>query len=483
MRSNAMCVGVSCVLWLMMGASGCVERKAAPIGPNLNFGQEISVFGVGLTTVEVLFVIDNSGSMEQEQDNLAVQIPQLVRDLASPPDNDGDGMPDWNPVEQLRIGIATTDVGIGSASISGSECEPGGDDGALQGGVFTWQEGDDVNAFAESVRATVAGLGIRGCAFEQPLEAAARAVARAPETGFPSADGLLALIVVTDEEDCSIADDGAFFGGAAQGAYNVHCTRHRESLTPVAELLADIRGDRSEDELVFAAIAGVPRDLTGDESPAAILALPAMQHQEVMLPVQGLVPEKVCEFSEGGVTLGRAQPARRLVELGALVPDSVLTTICTNDFGPAIARIASRIGAQIPGVCLVRALPADGTGRVPCELRVTLPEDMGCEVRPGYVDLGLDEEGRTLCEMSQVDAEQTGGFFYDPDRDGCAQLVIAEDAQPPAGASIKVECFVTILAPDGDLCARGAQCGSGYCDPIERICAPLPESIDPIAGD
>jgi hypothetical protein len=460
-----------------------VERKAAPIGPNVNFGQEITVRNDGVSAVDVLFVIDDSGSMSQEQENLAVQIPALVRDLASPPDRDGDGNPDWNAAEQLRIGIATTDVGTGTASIPGSQCEPGGDDGALQGGVFTWEEGDDPDAFADSVRGVVQGLGITGCAFEQPLEAAARTIAHAPETGFPAADGLLAVIVVTDEEDCSVDDDGVFFSSAAEGTYNVHCTRYRDSLTPVDVLLDRVRGDRSESELVFAAIAGVPRDLTGEESPAEILALPGMQHNEVTLEPEGLIPEAVCEFHDDtGASLGRAQPARRLVEFGALVPDSVLTTICTDDFGPAIDRIATRIGSQIPGVCLVRALPTDATGQVPCEARVTMPEGSGCDARPGYQDLGLDEEGRTLCAMSQVGFDESGGFFYDPDRDGCAQLVIAEDARPPFGAKLDVECFVTILAPDGELCARDTQCESGYCDRISRVCAPLPESPDPALG-
>lgn len=482
MRDNAWRAGVTCVVGMLV-MTGCLERKSGPIGPNVNFGQEIQVREDGVTSVEVLFVIDNSGSMSQEQANLAVQIPALVRDLASPPDRDGDGDPDWNPAEQLRIGIVTTDVGTGETQLPNSNCVPGGDDGSLRGGVFTWNEGDDPEAFAASLRTSVEDLGIRGCAFEQPLEAAERAVARSGENGFPSADGLLAVIVVTDEEDCSVVDDDGFLAAAEPGTLNVHCNRNRASLTPVEDLLDGIRGDRSESEFVFAAIAGFPRDLTGVETPGAILARDDMQHREVTLPLEGLVPEAVCEFANAaGESLGRAQPARRLTEMAQLVPDSVLTTICTDDFGPAIDRIATRIGAQIPGVCLVRELPVDDRGQVPCEARVTMPTGMGCDARPGYFDIGVDERGASLCVMSQVGFEQTGGFFYDADRDGCAQLVIAEDARPPFGANLSVECFVTLLSPDGDLCARGSQCESGYCDPIDRVCAPIPASEPPLGG-
>ena len=130
---------------ITMSSSGVVPgmtRKSAAIGPNVSFNQEVSISGGGVTTVDVLFVIDNSGSMKQEQERLAAQVGRLVRDLASPPDNDGDGNPDWNPVEELRIGIATTDVGTANAANSAGNlyCPGAGDDGEIQGGVFIYRE-------------------------------------------------------------------------------------------------------------------------------------------------------------------------------------------------------------------------------------------------------------------------------------------------------------------------------------------------------
>jgi hypothetical protein len=455
---------------------GCLERKGAPVGPNVGYGQEVSVGGPGVSAVDVLFVIDDSGSMEQEQANLAVQIPALVRDLASPPDRDGDGHPDWNAVEALRIGITTTDVGTGRVSIEGSHCAAGGDDGALRGGVFEWRAGDDPDAFAARVGSTVESLGITGCAFEQPLEAAARTVARADETGFPADDGLFAVIVVTDEEDCSVADDDAFFGAAEPASYNVHCPRHAATLTPVSELVAAIRGARAEDELVFAAIAGVPRELPRDASPGDVLAHPDMAYREVDTGRSGLRLAPACELFDGrGELTGRADPARRLVEVADLVPGSVLTTICTDDFGPAIDEIGARIGERVPGVCLVREIPSTLGDRVPCEATVTLPPGEACDRFPGYAARGADDEtGRAVCALAQVDAEEPSGFFYDPDRDGCPQIVITEDARPPVGAELRVECFFPLHEPRGAQCARDSQCETGYCDRIERVCADLP---------
>src|SRR5690349_11111685 len=46
--------------------------------------------------VDLLLVVDASGSMREEQFHLAEQLPELVRSLVDPPDEDGDGMPDWS---------------------------------------------------------------------------------------------------------------------------------------------------------------------------------------------------------------------------------------------------------------------------------------------------------------------------------------------------------------------------------------------------
>lgn len=479
---------VTCVSIAMATTSiGCLERKGTAIGPNIGFGQEVSIDGGGVSAVDVLFVIDNSGSMSQEQSNLAVQIPRLVRELASPPDRDADGRPDWNPVEQLRIAITTTDVGIGASTIEDTGCTPDGDDGALVGGVFEWRTGDDPDAFAGRVRATVMGLGITGCGFEQPIEAAARAVEHADGTDFPGRDGLFAVIVVTDEEDCSVEDDAAFFSGAERGLYNVHCTRNREQLTPLDELADRIRGERAVEDFIFAAITGVPTDLASDATPEQILALPSMQLREVAHPILGLRVEPVCEFiDDAGMSLGLADPARRLVELAALVPDSVLTTICTDDFGPALSEIAARIGARVPGVCLVRELPSSGGAEVPCEIRVTLPTGMGCEAFPGYTLLEESAEGRAICDLAQVPGGEGSGFFYSPDHETCAQLVITPDALPPIGAEVHAECFFALLRPLDEACVRDSQCESAYCDRVTDLCAPYPEvpgETPPATGD
>lgn len=483
MRWSAQLSWVTCASLVL---SGCLERKGVAIGPNIGFGQEVQVGELGVTSVDLLFVIDNSGSMNQEQDNLAVEIPALVRDLVSPPDADGDGDPDWSAVESLRIGIATTDVGTGSVMYPRSGCRPGGDDGQLRERLFEWGTGDDPDALAAEVERVVAGLGTTGCAFEQPLEAAARAVDRArAEHGFPSEESLFALVVVTDEEDCSAENDDAFFHDIQATSANVHCSRRWDRMTPVPELLSAIRGEREPEMFVFAAIAGVPTDWEGGDL-GALLDREDMQYREYT-DSTGLRLVPVCqEQTAEGEDLGQADPARRLVQMAQQAPDSVVTTICTEDFGPAVAEIGARIGSRLEGVCLVRALPVSERDGVPCRVQVTLPAGAACASHPGYAELGRSGE-REICQIAQVPFEGESGFRYQEGDDGtCPQLVLTEDAHPPVGAELRAECFAEILLEEGELCARHSQCATGFCDGVTDSCAPRPtlpgEDPPPIGG-
>ncbi len=467
---------VSMVLTLPMSA-GCLERRGTAIGPNIGFGQDVSVGDFGVTRVDLLFVIDNSGSMSQEQDNLAVQIPALVRDLVSPPDHDADGEPDWAAVESLRIGIATTDVGTGSVMYPGSRCAPRGEDGALREGLFEWVSGDDPDALATDVERVVAGLGIGGCAFEQPLEAAMRATERARvEHDFPRDDSLFALVVVTDEEDCSVENDDAFFSDVMTMTANVHCSRRWDRLRPVSEVLASIRGEREPEMFLFAAIAGIPTGWAGDDI-GALLETEDMQYREYVDPSEGLRLRPACqEVTAEGEDLGKADPARRLAQLAQQSPDSVLTTICTEDFGPAVAEIGARIGSRLEGVCLVRALPTSESSGVPCRVQVTLPPGTPCSAHPGYTRFADDGEGREICAVAQVPFEGESGFFYqEGERGACPQLSLTADAHPPIRAVLRAECFAEILLEDGAQCARHSQCESGFCDGAIDACAPHPE--------
>jgi len=72
--------------------------------------------------------------------------------------------------------------------------------------------GKDPVAKVRDAFSCIAQLGVQGCGYEQPLEAARRALDRQTNVnpGFLRNDPLLAVIFITDEDDCSAANQGIF---------------------------------------------------------------------------------------------------------------------------------------------------------------------------------------------------------------------------------------------------------------------------------
>lgn len=58
--------------------------------------------------VDVLLVLDSSGSMLHDIPAIAVEVPELLRNLVQPPDLDGDGRADWAAVEDFHFAVALT---------------------------------------------------------------------------------------------------------------------------------------------------------------------------------------------------------------------------------------------------------------------------------------------------------------------------------------------------------------------------------------
>jgi hypothetical protein len=162
--------------------------------------------------LDVLFVVDNSNSMAEEQQALARAFPKFMNALMA-----------YSFTLDLRVGVITTDMGAGPYNIP--SCEPvGGDGGVLQNkprisgctpptdpyisvvGSTTNVPGDMVNDAFECI----VQLGTGGCGFEQPLAAALKAIDGQTNPGFPRTDSVLAVVVLSDEDDCSAVDETLF---------------------------------------------------------------------------------------------------------------------------------------------------------------------------------------------------------------------------------------------------------------------------------
>lgn len=331
--------------------------------------------------VDLLLVVDNSNSMTEEQASLATDLPFLMRALASG-DLDEDGVRDFIPVEDLQVGVISTDMGTGGYRVPTCNEPNFGDDGILrtQGNTtiagcvasyppflsFRSRDGTSPDAFAQDVTC-VARMGTGGCGFEQQLEAMLKALT--PSTaritpgfvmgsvghgdrenlGFLRPDSLLSVLFLTDEEDCSAVDPSVFdpMSPTYTGDLNLRCFMYPTAVHPVSRYVDGLRDLRARrpDLLSLAFIVGIPPDLSAAGAIGqydAILADDRMQERiDTTSPTPRLAPS--CNVPGRGV----AFPPRRLVELARSYPEqSVVQSICTASFADSLRNIVRVIGRR-----------------------------------------------------------------------------------------------------------------------------------------
>jgi hypothetical protein len=210
-------------------------------------GSAWEIFVTPNNDLDILFVIDNSGSMSDEQQMLAVAVSNFI------------DMIDGEPIRaNYRIGITTTDNGnpwCSSTTPEGGALQASSCLGRLDEFIFpgtdiptdtryvctdicvhetieiapttTEEENtpaprpwiESINGVSNVVGATPAEAfacfapqGIRGCGFESQLESMYKGIRRAVNDqeasyGFLRQNALLAVIILTDEADCSYRVD------------------------------------------------------------------------------------------------------------------------------------------------------------------------------------------------------------------------------------------------------------------------------------
>jgi hypothetical protein len=157
--------------------------------------------GPGCQAIDVLFVIDNSGSMGQEQTNLIANFPSFI------------GVLDTSGLD-YRVAVTTTgrDYSYTMTAPIGGVTIPmsidGGDNGAmLQTPAMTKRWIDKTDPDVSGTFSTLANVGTNGPSDEMPLSAMRDAfeerMADGTNQGFHRPEALLAIVFLTDEEDCS----------------------------------------------------------------------------------------------------------------------------------------------------------------------------------------------------------------------------------------------------------------------------------------
>jgi hypothetical protein len=331
--------------------------------------------------LDLLFVIDDSGSMGNKQTNFQAALPAFLDTLAAQYDG---GLPN------LRAGVVTTDMGTkGSAvmmpgprigAVGQGGCADAGKDGALQTFAapvtdrFVEDRRDGSKNYTGELASVLGQLvtaGNKGCGFEQPLHAMQRALKSEVNAGFLRDHAMLAVVFLTDEDDCTfrdphlIADDTtlgplssfrctALGVTCAQGgetpndmivpgpksACTAAASEYMDDVAAYRDALVEVKRDISK--LVVAGIMGDPEPVevelrTVDSEPQSALA-----HS--------------CEYtSPTGPQI--ADPGVRLKTFFELFPNREhFEGICQNDLVPALTNIAATIARSNATPCLDAAL-------------------------------------------------------------------------------------------------------------------------------
>jgi hypothetical protein len=337
--------------------------------------------------LDILFVIDNSPSMLEEQQSLEANFPLMIDALSS---LDG-GLPN------LHIGVVTSDLGT-NGSRTGPGRNVGGCNNSMDGNLLPIDpthrflsdvsdghgariknyDGELRDAFAQ-----LAAVGDAGCGFEQHLGAMYRALDNNPtNAGFLRPDANLAIVVLGDEDDCSIADTAFFDDDPALGTLQsfrcfrfgvecdqdtntvgtkTHChpaapSQYLDDVQPFADFLVSLKGDARK-----VMVAGI----VGDPSPVAV---------ELRAPQGSTTPEPALAHS---CTYGGTQTADPAVRIAAFLDAfpgrSRLTSICNPDLSGAVGDVALSAKQLMGDPCLTPdVLPAT------CELvdvRDSAPDD------------------------------------------------------------------------------------------------------------
>ncbi len=337
-----------------------------------------------VTEVDLLLVIDNSGSMAEEQASLADELPIFIRSLADGEIRDPDTgalVESFPPVTSLRVGVVSTDMGTGGFNVPTCTNRRFGDDGLLidRGNVasdsrcmatyptpqtISGMDLSDLEAVTDFVvdQACIAELGIDGCGFEQQLDAMLKAVTPASSTltfqegtpgngtvngNFGRPDAVLAVLMVTDEDDCSTFEPDLFNPTSSRytGDLNLRCFNFPEAVHPLSRFRIGLLAGRDPERVVFMPITGIPARLEpsagGTPDYATILADPDMQ--EVVDPGDDTRLLPSCNVPGRGL----AFPPRRIVglaqELGSAGAHASVASICQRDFGNALTSFTRAI--------------------------------------------------------------------------------------------------------------------------------------------
>ncbi len=367
--------------------AGCPDRSISEVDP-LQGRVEFKDIPVTVNRdIDLLFLIDDSPSMADKQKNLADNFPRFIDVLKEIPG----GLPN------VHIAVVTSDMGTkgagdaaagaGIGMLGQGGCSGTGKNGNMQlfGAPVTGANYiEDIQSPVpklnytgklEDAFATMAKAGAGGCGFEQHLEAVKQALSEdlhPANKGFLRPDAYLAVIIIADEDDCSMAhstllanDNGPLgplqsfrctrFGvvcdtnGTTPDAMNVvnvkdKCHPNDDSayLTKISDYVTFLKGLKPSDpsKVIVAGIIGTTQHVETElrAPPGSTTKIPALTHS--------------CNYT-GATGLEVADPPIRLKFFLDQFPNrSTFASICQQDLSGGLTQIGDLLKTVIGDPCI-----------------------------------------------------------------------------------------------------------------------------------
>jgi len=425
--------------------------------------------------VDILFMVDNSRSMLPLQDKLRASFSTFVQTLQALPS----GQPN------LHLAVVSSDMGAGASSIAlcnndqgifKSSVGPSATDCTMTGlkpGERFISSVNGQNNFTGNIAdvfSCIAAVGQDGCGFEAQLKSVVRALGadgNAPPTdnaGFLRPNAQLAIVLFTNEDDCSVTDNSYLFvsgvghqfvsdpegpltsyrcnefGHLCRGAPPPRtmavtfdpgdCVPAEEQglLIPVHTFVDQIKHLKTDpSQILVAAIGGLPDFYQVDQAPPLIAQDPAPSwpqiHHSCML--------NSVEYADPGVRLAAF--------VNAFGANGRFEAICNSTFAPALGDIAQQIGAAMGPKCLDANLADGNTDTLEvdplCQVADQIPNGAGGVTTSPIPPCSDNRDARPCWDIIPGTAAICPGSQH---------LAVTRSADPPTGTTTKITCDVCL---------------------------------------
>lgn len=461
--------------------SACPGRDVSAVDPNQSKEEQKEIPVSVNRDIDILWVIDNSGSMEQEQVSLANNFPKFIEVL----NGIEGGLPN------IHMAIVSSDMGTPGYNVD-KKCEPdGGDNGVFQvlsecpgltdsnrfiRDVVVGEEGARERNYDGDLAAQfscMAQLGIEGCGFEAHLEAMRSALDNTQENGgFLRDNAFLAVIFIQDEDDCSPSNPEVFSGtedddrASEFGEYaSYRCFEYGTACEPSDDRVVGPRDNCVPDDnsayiekvsTYVDYLKGVKDDpskvivaeITGPTDPVTVSEDPDNNDQLAVEPACVVCPgggtDCDVSFGSGGDALVGAAPAIRMQAFLEGFPQrSTFQNICAYnpdisdvDLSGGLTQIALLLKTVIGNPCISGELADSNPGvdGVQPECKVADVQNLNLENQEETLIPSCDDAGPPCYRFLQDDTCDTeSNLALEVDRGG--------DEAPPE-TTVVVRCLV-----------------------------------------